>query len=98
MCLAERTCLDKKCGKQCQQGLKNCNYGGESLIDCAPNYGGFSKSETSRVDCEDWMLRAANLPDIFASCGNYGCRPADLLAKCDGRAKESLVGPCERGK
>ena len=94
MCEGKKTCLDRKCGGQCQEGLKNCKYGGESLIQCAPSFGGFGKSESSRIDCMDWTRRAANLPDIFASCGEYGCGPAHLLNKCDGRAKESLDGPC----
>ena len=94
MCDGGKTCLDRKCGGQCQEGLVNCNYGGDALIECAPSYGGFTKSETSRVDCQDWMLRAANLTNIFASCGDYGCGPSVLLSKCDGRSKESLSGRC----
>ena len=53
------------------------------------NYGG-----DSLIQCMDWIRRAANLPDIFSSCGEYGCGPADLLTECDGRARESLNGKC----
>ena len=94
MCDGGKTCLDRKCDGQCQEGLKDCNYGGESLIECAPSYGAVSKTESSRVDCLDWILRAANLPDIFSSCGDFGCGPPDLLSKCGGSARESLAGPC----
>ena len=56
MCKNETMCLADKCNDKCLYDLKECNYGGAG-VECAPSYGGFVKSESSRVDCMDWTKR-----------------------------------------
>ena len=48
--------LADKCNNKCLYDLKECKYGGGG-VECAPSYGGFVKSESSRVDCKDWTRR-----------------------------------------
>ena len=56
MCEDKAICFANKCGNSCLYDLKECGYGGAGA-ECAPSYGGFSKSESSRVDCMDWTRR-----------------------------------------
>ena len=65
MCDGEQICLADKCGNSCLYGLKECGYGGLG-VECAPSYGGFSKTESSRVDCMDWTRRQVrNFPNLW---------------------------------
>ena len=56
MCKDKPICLANMCGNSCLYDLKECGYGGAG-VECAPSYGGFTKSESSRVDCMDWTRR-----------------------------------------
>ena len=55
-CQDKEICLADKCQGECGYGLVECGYGGGG-VQCAPTTGGFSKSESSRVDCMDWTRR-----------------------------------------
>ena len=66
MCEDQMTCLSDKCDGKCRDGLVDCGYGGAG-VECAPSYGGFSKSESSNVDCMDWTRRQVRILSFIKS-------------------------------
>jgi len=55
-------------------GLSDCRYSHNSIIQCAPNYGELyddSKTVRNNVDCMDWARRAADLPPMFEPCHEW---------------------------
>ena len=61
-CDGTLTCLDKKCKGKCMDGLTDCKYGGNAIIQCAPRY---FTDIFAGVDCGEWARGAANLPAMF---------------------------------
>jgi len=68
-------------------GLSDCRYSHNSIIQCAPNYGELyddSKTVRNNVDCMDWARRAADLPPMFEPCHEWsgplnGCKENSLI-------------------
>jgi hypothetical protein len=94
-CEGTLICLDHKCKGNCMEGLVDCNYGGESLIQCSPSIPSIIKTENSPIDCADWAKRAANLPPIFAAChdwSRFDCNDFKIVSNVENAVLSNMLG------